>query len=376
MMKNYKYIIILLLLLVHSGLKAQDPSFTQCYNNPLYLNPAFAGNSDGIRVCLQYRDLWDRIPGIFTANSASFDVREPCLNAAWGIGLLQAVEGEGFLKTTSINGTYAYGIKLNGQSQRKSPIRFFKNPLYLAMGITAKVASVGIDWSKLEFYDQLDPIYGKMNKPSSAQIPDNVNRYYADFNTGILLEGKMFNKKVRDYAAWNLGFSVSNLFEDYRTIYDYTDILPRRYTLHYGIMLPFSGSGIVKDGYVYPHLMFQKQRDLYQYLIGATAIREPIILGLTYHVGQNPTIFKNTNAVCALVGYQKPFRNTNTSWQITYSYDLNFLGLGLSTFGSHEIGFKLFFDGASILCSGTNSNADDRESPCLKVKRKGLLPPF
>jgi hypothetical protein len=68
-----------------------------------------------------------------------------------------------------------------------------------------------------------------------------------------------------------------------------------------------------------------------------------------------------------------PYKNTMVAWQILYTYDLNFTGLSFSTFGSHELGVVVYFDGVSVLGSGKK---DYDQSPCLQVRKKGHMPPF
>ena len=44
-------------------LKAQDPSFSQFYNNPIYYNPGYIGLNAGLRTRFNYRDQWTRHDG-------------------------------------------------------------------------------------------------------------------------------------------------------------------------------------------------------------------------------------------------------------------------------------------------------------------------
>ncbi|MEY3270304.1 MAG: hypothetical protein RIS89_402, partial [Bacteroidota bacterium] len=57
-----KKITLSLLLVALSGeLLAQDPTFTQFYANPVYMNPALAGSSGCPRVALNYRNEWPQL---------------------------------------------------------------------------------------------------------------------------------------------------------------------------------------------------------------------------------------------------------------------------------------------------------------------------
>ena len=69
------FIIIAMFLCISNNVKAQDPAFSQFYANPLYLNPAFAGASEGgcPRATLNYRDQWPGISRAYVTTSASWD---------------------------------------------------------------------------------------------------------------------------------------------------------------------------------------------------------------------------------------------------------------------------------------------------------------
>ncbi|MFN5910373.1 MAG: type IX secretion system membrane protein PorP/SprF, partial [Bacteroidota bacterium] len=68
-----RYLLALLMLSALSGSFAQDPTFTQFYANPLYLNPAFAGSHGCPRFALNYRNEWPSLTGNYVTYSASYD---------------------------------------------------------------------------------------------------------------------------------------------------------------------------------------------------------------------------------------------------------------------------------------------------------------
>ena len=53
--------------------RSQDPTFTQFYSNPVYLNPALAGSSGCPRIALNYRTEWPGLSGNYVTYSAAFD---------------------------------------------------------------------------------------------------------------------------------------------------------------------------------------------------------------------------------------------------------------------------------------------------------------
>ena len=71
---KYKMIFIVAATVLMSGLSwGQDPQFSQFYSTPLYLNPAFTGNTIQGRVGGNYRKQWQGIPGAFTSYTFFYD---------------------------------------------------------------------------------------------------------------------------------------------------------------------------------------------------------------------------------------------------------------------------------------------------------------
>ena len=71
---NMKKIIFLALLSVVSvDVLAQDPTFTQFYANPIYLNPALAGSTGCPRVAMNYRNEWPQLTGNYITYSLAYD---------------------------------------------------------------------------------------------------------------------------------------------------------------------------------------------------------------------------------------------------------------------------------------------------------------
>jgi hypothetical protein len=57
-------------------LKAQDPLFSQFYNNPIYYNPGYIGLNQGVRTRFNYRDQWTGLPVDFKTYNFSMDIAE------------------------------------------------------------------------------------------------------------------------------------------------------------------------------------------------------------------------------------------------------------------------------------------------------------
>ena len=53
----------------------QDPVYSQYYNSPILMNPAFAGNTRGALVSTTYRNQWPSINNAYTTYSVTYDQR-------------------------------------------------------------------------------------------------------------------------------------------------------------------------------------------------------------------------------------------------------------------------------------------------------------
>ena len=373
-----KYILIYILLFSFYNAFSQDPNFSQPYANPVYLNPAYCGSSGGMRIIANHRDQWSRVPGTFTTTTFSMDVSEPCMRSGWGINAMRDVEGEGFLNTSKAGLIYQYGFLTN-----------IRKRTYIGMATGASFGTMSIDWDKLEFSDQFHPHDGKIYG-SGALRPENLKRNFADMDFGIIINHKFYYKLSKDENMWTAGLAVHHLYQAGETIMGDSkeNFMPRRYTLHGGVNLGVRGNKRLRGGYVFPHFAFNYQptatfkpafTDL---TVGVNAYKIPFLLGLAYQNAQTPAHLKNTNALSIIAGFQQPFRENMTSYQITYSYDINLSGLSFSTYGSHELSLVIFFDGKSVFCGGgtgdgsRGASGKSKESNCLRVKRSGFMAPF
>jgi type IX secretion system PorP/SprF family membrane protein len=96
-------------LVFHFAQAQQDPTYTQYLNNPVTINPAYAGINNRFNATLQYRSQWSAIEGhpeTFNFNS-HISLRENKLGT--GIMVIQDKIGEN--KTTEITSLWSYKIK-------------------------------------------------------------------------------------------------------------------------------------------------------------------------------------------------------------------------------------------------------------------------
>lgn len=167
-------------------LLAQDPRFSQYYMSPWQLNPAMTGVFNGRwRVNLNYRDQWSSIlsPVPFRTYAASFDAR---LNindedyAAFGLGILHDEAGAARYNQNSVLLGGSFIKQLSGGRNRAEH--------FLAAGAQLGMGQHALDWGKLWFSRQFDPVAETPdpNAPNFEPTTDGATGLYADFNAGLM----------------------------------------------------------------------------------------------------------------------------------------------------------------------------------------------
>ena len=114
---------------------SQDPTFTQFYSNPVYLNPALAGSSGCPRIALNYRNEWPQLTGNYVTYAAAYDTYAKNISGGFGLLAMHDMQGQGTIQTSMIGGIYSYNLKVN----RKFSLMF---------GAKASYYQKFLDWDK------------------------------------------------------------------------------------------------------------------------------------------------------------------------------------------------------------------------------------
>lgn len=298
---------LLLLLFVSGSVYAQDPEFTQFYATPVYTNPAMAGTGQcdgGGRAVINYRNQWPSLPGTFVTTAFSWDQHFDKIGGGLGILASRDVAGEGLLTTQAISGIYSYQLRVN----RKFTMRF---------GLEAQFMQRKIDFSKLRFADQIQANRGFVLPTQEPLINDPINM--PNFSTGLLGYTKNF------YA----GVAVHNLIEPVQSFYgDSKSKLPRRYTVHSGLVVPLDKRRN-PNSTISPNILFMLQNKFTQLNFGFYYNKGPLVTGLWYR--QTFGEFKNSDAVMFLVGFRKD------KFKFGYSVDFTVSDARSAAPASHEV---------------------------------------
>ena len=282
-----------------TGVNAQDPTFTQFYANPLYLNPAFAGSHGCPRFALNYRNEWPQLSGNYVTYSASYDQYFKNISGGFGVLATHDQQGQGTINTSMLGLIYSYHLPLG----RKWKMMF---------GARASWYQKFLDWDKLTFGDMIDPrrvfIY------STGDVPRGGSRGFFDASTGMVI----FNKHFFAGAAWH----HMNRPNESMIIGD--SKLPWRFTGHMGAEIKLgSKSKYSNSTSIMPNIIYQYQNGFQELSVG-TYIKYG-----SFNVG---AWYRNRDAFILTIGI-----NTG-KFKLGYSYDVTVskLNNGVSG-GSHEI---------------------------------------
>lgn len=293
--------------------QAQDPTFSQFYANPLYLNPAFAGTTYNPKFHLNFRDQWPAFSHAYISYSASYDQYFEALHGGVGAVFLGDQAGEGIYKTFSASLIYAYQLNISPSFAIKA-------------GAQGTFVQKQIDLNKVFFYDQIDPISG-FNDPGNNPNPTNETTIlaptvrYADISVGALAYSEKFFG----------GFAAKHINQPIESFSDNLDNeLPIRYTGHVGAVL----GGNNKNSFTFsPNAMYSRQGQFQQLNVGSYLKHGIIFGGLWFR--HNIT---DADAVIMLAGIHYGV------FRFGYSYDITVSDLAGHSGGAHEVSIIINLD--------------------------------
>jgi type IX secretion system PorP/SprF family membrane protein len=314
MRKHLKYVCIFLFFLNRfMVLEAQDPGFSQFYGNPVFLNPALAGNKLCPRLTLNYRNQWPSIPASFVTYSASYDQFVDALSGGVALLVVSDRAGRGMLSNNSFSGVYAY--RLNASQH-----------ITVNAGFQATFQQYSMDWNKLVFASDLD---GDAN---TSEPRDNyeLEQTIADFSTGFVIGYR---------ESYYLGLAAHHLTQP---LYAFDTLnsngtMPMKLTIHAGAIFnlyPGAAFQTVESiPTISPNILYQQQGEFRQLNVGFYMNFHPFTGGLWLRHNFDP----RPDAAIMLLGFE------HENLKIGYSYDYTLSRLTNATGGAHEISISYTF---------------------------------
>ena len=293
--------------------KAQNPHFTQFYALPLYLNPAFTGQTYEHRFVADVRDQWPGVSTAYKTVAASYDYNIASANSGIGVTLLQDNSGTPSISTTLAMLSYAYHFKISKFAEIRT-------------GIQLGYGYKSIDVSKLVLNDQLHYNTSTTLDPYVMNMNNHVG--YMDLNVGALLNST-------DY--W-LGFSAQHLNTPNTSFSeDGNNKQPVDFSLHGGYRFIKEKKGNQLREYFSPTFNYRHQNNFDQLDIGAYYFRAPLNLGLWYRglpLKHYAPGYPNVDAISFLIGVDVAKYDA----RIGFSYDITLSRLSVArSFGSFEL---------------------------------------
>ena len=255
-------------------LKAQDPIFSQFYNNPIYYNPGYIGLNSGFRARFNYRDQWTGIPQDFKTYNFSLDVAERALPGSGGLGLLVLSDkaGTGLIKTNNV------GL---GTSARIA----LQENMVAQVGFMVQFVQKTINWDGLVFPDQLSARYG--NIYPTAFVPNEKSKVtYPDFSVGGVYRFAETGTTIAGIQG-TLGVAVHHVFQPNESFLNLNSPLPRKLVINGDLVLDidqghsssyrsYRNSGSFKFN---PGFIYEKQADFTTYAVGLNLLKSSVYLG-------------------------------------------------------------------------------------------------
>ncbi len=232
------------LLAICTSLQAQDPNFTQFYEAPVYLNPAFTGHIDGTyRFMAIYRNQW---PGVGNSSTYSTPLAAVDVNLkagegnnSFGLGLMAYNDQSGGGVFNNVGAQLGFAYHLSTDRDGKH---------FLSAGAQVGVINKRINATEVTFQDQFN---GEIIDPNIVSMDGVVNTSFlnVDLNAGLTWSS-YFSKKVNV----KLGAAVFHLIPAKETFYSGDGELPMRISGHLEADIALSDK--IK---VHPHVLYNTQ---------------------------------------------------------------------------------------------------------------------
>lgn len=310
--------------------KAQDTRFSQYYQAPVYLNPAFTGATGVARVGANFRKQGVGSHFSYTTAAAYGDYHFEDYFTSVGLILVsEKDEYTGFSKN-SIGIPVSYDFSINEYITFKPALQ-------------ASYTRQAVDFGSFIFSDQIDDD-GSINGGSSEPLAVSNQLDYFDLATGILV----FSEQ------WWVGYAMHNLLQNDVSYFSGESVnMSIRYSFHAGLKLDMNGRKVSeRDKTIMPTLNYVSQGAFNQLDAGLLASIEPMLFGAMFRGVPNPFYEGDYSAISWIVGLDM------YDFNVGYSYDMP-LNRTANPGGIHEISLSFLFD-------PTNPHATPRSMKRLK----------
>lgn len=175
-MHKYSFLVILSIMLHHS-LQAQDIHFSMFNFAPVFNNPSAAGSESNHRVILNYRNQWKSVSAPYKTGSVSYDglmgkgFTTETGKLAFGVGVFSDEAGQSEMSTLQAAGSVAYHLSVGESST-------------LSAGLQASFVSRSLNTANLTWGNQYDGYVYDPTLPS-GELGSDDKVSFADFGAGV-----------------------------------------------------------------------------------------------------------------------------------------------------------------------------------------------
>lgn len=248
--------IILIFILSVNTLQGQDYKFSQFYNSPLNLNPAFTGKIKSLyRFVANYRMQYFTLqsPSPYNTLSASADFglfRNQLRGDIFGVGLMVSNDRQTAIKSNQLYVSLAYH---KGMGKKKNH--------YLSAGAQIGFLQRRIDLNSLYFADQFDQNNYTFSL-QTAELSKFTTDKYIKMNVNLgLFWSSNFNRFLSAYG----GVSFFNIVQPQESFFSADNERKFRYNAHLGLVYQ-----VKKLMLISPNAMFMQQSKFMQWIVGSS----------------------------------------------------------------------------------------------------------
>jgi type IX secretion system PorP/SprF family membrane protein len=314
------YILIISTLFIQIGV-AQDAHFSQYYNTPLAISPAFTGdfNAKG-RFILNYKNQWSSVaenPFNTLLLSADGKFKKGKLNA--GLTVLSDKSGIAHITSTEIAISVSTRIQLNKTN-------------FLRYGIQSSWSQHSFNFTNLTWNSQYDGTI--INPQVTSGEPNYSNFSYIDFSNGLQWKHVSENK-----TELNFGISAFHITKPHYGFSTASFYLPVRWCYTSNISIPISGNNTL-----FPSILFMKQAKLSQTNLGLY-LQQKLGLMSKYTGANKPTylcygVYYRVND--AIIPFLKYDYNSQFAICMSYDFTVSKFHTVTNAFGSLEFTLLCF----------------------------------
>ena len=312
-MKNF---FILFLLIINISF-SQDPVFTQFYNIPESLNPAFAGGGGGSELGILNRTQWPGLDYSLNSQFFYFDNYIDTYNSGIELTILNQVETVTRYNFTQINLNYSYRVQLN-------------NEWFLYPGISVGFANKDYAFHNLVLEDQILISSGIINFDSKDPFLLNESKSFLDIGAGFII----FNENL-----W-LGGSFKHLNNPNISFEPDGEVLLDTFiSIHGGYKLPLYQRYSRSELDLYINFNYMRQNDYDRLDLGGKVKYNDFTFGAFGTFA--PTSVQSNSHKLTSINFITNFDYRRFSFGYSYDYNMSTLA---NTKGVFELSVTYKFD--------------------------------